>query len=128
MATQAGFFLAPVIYPLGVIPERFHLWLFLWPPTPVIEFARGSVGGWHAADPARARVPRAHGRRPARWRFGHLSPLRREVGGVPVSATLIDVEEVTGLPGSSMQHRYGPGGTWHLGRGALRVTPSASIG
>jgi lipopolysaccharide transport system permease protein len=43
MATQAGFFLAPVIYPLGVIPERFHLWLFLWPPTPVIEFARAAL-------------------------------------------------------------------------------------
>jgi len=43
MATQAGFFLAPIIYPLGVIPERFHLWLFLWPPTPVIEFARSAL-------------------------------------------------------------------------------------
>ena len=43
MATQAGFFLAPIIYPLGVIPERLHLWLFLWPPTPVIEFARAAL-------------------------------------------------------------------------------------
>jgi lipopolysaccharide transport system permease protein len=43
MATQAGFFIAPVIYPLAVIPERFHLWLFLWPPTPVIEFARSAL-------------------------------------------------------------------------------------
>lgn len=43
MATQAGFFVAPIIYPLGVIPERFHLWLFLWPPTPVMEFARGAL-------------------------------------------------------------------------------------
>jgi ABC-type polysaccharide/polyol phosphate export permease len=40
MATTAGFFIAPIIYPLGVIPERFHLWLFLWPPTPIIEFSR----------------------------------------------------------------------------------------
>ncbi len=40
MATTAGFFLAPIIYPLGVIPERFHVWLFLWPPTPIIEFSR----------------------------------------------------------------------------------------
>ena len=40
MAAQAGFFIAPVIYPLGVIPERFHLWLFAWPPTPVMEFSR----------------------------------------------------------------------------------------
>jgi lipopolysaccharide transport system permease protein len=37
---QAGFFLAPVVYPLGILPERFHLWLYLWPPTPVIQFSR----------------------------------------------------------------------------------------
>ena len=37
---QAGFFVAPIIYPLGVIPVRFHLLLYLWPPTPVIEFSR----------------------------------------------------------------------------------------
>lgn len=43
MVTQAGFFVAPIIYPLGVIPERFHPWLYLWPPTPVIEFARAAL-------------------------------------------------------------------------------------
>jgi lipopolysaccharide transport system permease protein len=43
MATQAGFFMAPIIYPLGVIPERFHLWMFAWPPTPVMEFARAAL-------------------------------------------------------------------------------------
>jgi lipopolysaccharide transport system permease protein len=37
---QAGFFVAPIIYPLGVIPERFHFYLYLWPPAPVIEFSR----------------------------------------------------------------------------------------
>ena len=37
---QAGFFLAPIIYPLSILPERFHLYLYLWPPTPVIEFSR----------------------------------------------------------------------------------------
>jgi lipopolysaccharide transport system permease protein len=40
LAIQAGFFLAPVIYPLGIIPEKFHIYLYLWPPTPVIEFSR----------------------------------------------------------------------------------------
>ena len=40
MVMQAGFFLAPIIYPLGVIPERFHFYLYLWPPTPIIEFSR----------------------------------------------------------------------------------------
>jgi lipopolysaccharide transport system permease protein len=37
---QAGFFLAPIIYPLNILPERFHFYLYVWPPTPVIEFSR----------------------------------------------------------------------------------------
>jgi len=37
---QAGFFLAPIIYPLGILPERLHFYLFLWPPTPIVEFSR----------------------------------------------------------------------------------------
>ena len=40
LATQAGFFLAPIIYPLDILPERFHWYLYLWPPTLVIQFAR----------------------------------------------------------------------------------------
>jgi lipopolysaccharide transport system permease protein len=40
VVTQAGFFFAPIIYPLGVIPERYHFYLYLWPPTAVIEFSR----------------------------------------------------------------------------------------
>ena len=40
VVVQAGLFLAPVIYPLGIIPERFQFYLFLWPPTPVIQFTR----------------------------------------------------------------------------------------
>src|SRR6201997_3323379 len=40
MVLQAGFFLAPIIYPLGILPERFHFYLYVWPPTPVIEFSR----------------------------------------------------------------------------------------
>jgi len=37
---QAGFFIAPIVYPLGILPERFHFYLYLWPPTPIIEFSR----------------------------------------------------------------------------------------
>lgn len=37
---QAGFFLAPIVYPLDILPERFHFYLYVWPPTPVIEFSR----------------------------------------------------------------------------------------
>jgi lipopolysaccharide transport system permease protein len=40
MAIQAGFFVAPIIYPLRILPERFHAYLYIWPPTPVIEFSR----------------------------------------------------------------------------------------
>ena len=43
LALQAGFFLAPVIYPLGILPERFHFYLYIWPPTPVIEFSRAAL-------------------------------------------------------------------------------------
>src|SRR5262249_41271070 len=44
----AGFFVAPIIYPLGVLPERFHVYLYLWPPTPVIQFARAVLVDGHA--------------------------------------------------------------------------------
>ena len=37
---QAGFFVAPIIWPIGTVPERFHFYFYLWPPTPIIEFSR----------------------------------------------------------------------------------------
>ncbi|HEX5108482.1 MAG TPA: ABC transporter permease [Vicinamibacterales bacterium] len=40
VVTQAGFFVAPIVYPVGVIPERFHFYLYAWPPTAAIEFSR----------------------------------------------------------------------------------------
>ncbi len=40
VVTQAGFFIAPIVYPLEIVPERFHFLLYLWPPTPVIQFSR----------------------------------------------------------------------------------------
>jgi lipopolysaccharide transport system permease protein len=40
VAIQAGFFVAPIVYPLSIIPERFHFFLYLWPPTPIIQFVR----------------------------------------------------------------------------------------
>ena len=40
VVTQAGFFVAPIIYPLDIIPERYHFYLYLWPPTPIIQFSR----------------------------------------------------------------------------------------
>jgi lipopolysaccharide transport system permease protein len=43
MVTQAGFFLAPIVYPLGIVPERFHFYFYAWPPTPIIEFSRTAL-------------------------------------------------------------------------------------
>jgi lipopolysaccharide transport system permease protein len=40
VVTQAGLFVAPVIYPLAILPERVHAYLYLWPPTAVIQFSR----------------------------------------------------------------------------------------
>jgi len=38
--SQAGFFVAPIVYPIQILPEGLHPYLYLWPPTPVIEFAK----------------------------------------------------------------------------------------
>jgi lipopolysaccharide transport system permease protein len=43
MVTQAGFFLAPIIYPLGIVPEQYHFYFYVWPPTPIIEFSRAAL-------------------------------------------------------------------------------------
>src|SRR5215470_3634877 len=40
VVVQAGLFVAPIIYPIDVLPERFHRLVYLWPPTSVIEFSR----------------------------------------------------------------------------------------
>ena len=47
---QAGFFIAPIIYPLDILPERFHFYLYVWPPTPVIEFSRAALVAGRDAD------------------------------------------------------------------------------
>lgn len=39
-ASQAGFFVAPIVFPIDVLPQGVHPYLYLWPPTPVIEYAR----------------------------------------------------------------------------------------
>lgn len=52
VVSQAGFFVAPIIYPLGILPERFQALLYLWPPTPVIEFSRAVLTGNAVPTPA----------------------------------------------------------------------------
>jgi lipopolysaccharide transport system permease protein len=55
ITTHAGFFIAPIIYPLSVLPERIHHYLYLWPPTPVMQFARAVLIDGHIPT-ARAHV------------------------------------------------------------------------
>ncbi|NPU85306.1 MAG: ABC transporter permease [Syntrophaceae bacterium] len=37
---QAGFFITPIIYPLDIVPHKFHFYLYMWLPTAVIQFSR----------------------------------------------------------------------------------------
>jgi len=53
VAIQAGFFVAPIIYPLSIMPERYHFYLYLWPPTPIIQFSRAVLVD-HAVPTLRA--------------------------------------------------------------------------
>ena len=43
VVAQAGFFVAPIIYPLRILPEHLHFYLYVWPPTPIIEFSRDAL-------------------------------------------------------------------------------------
>ena len=45
LTVQAGFFIAPIVYPLGLVPERLHFYFYLWPPTPIIQFSRSVLIG-----------------------------------------------------------------------------------
>jgi len=40
VAIHAGFFLAPIVYPIERVPEHLRGWLWLWPPTAAIQYAR----------------------------------------------------------------------------------------
>ncbi len=97
MTTQAGFFLAPIVYPLGVIPERYHFYLYLWPPTPAIEFSRAAHGGRRSADSDGARVSGARWRagfsRWASWCSAATRRARRSTSDV--GAPLIEVDAVS---------------------------------
>lgn len=39
-AIQAGFFVAPIVFPIEILPHWLHPFLHLWPLTSVIELAR----------------------------------------------------------------------------------------
>ena len=73
--THAGFFVAPIIYPIDVLPERLHFYLYLWPPTPVILFARSVLVDGKVPCAARARSPDTRsGCRPGRRRADLSQP------------------------------------------------------
>jgi homopolymeric O-antigen transport system permease protein len=38
--SQAGFFVAPIVFPLDILPKGVRPYVYVWPPTPVIEYAR----------------------------------------------------------------------------------------
>ncbi len=38
--SQVGFFIAPIVYPLDILPAKLRLYAFIWPPTSVIMFSR----------------------------------------------------------------------------------------
>ena len=75
VVVQAGFFIAPIIYPLGILPERFHFYLYLWPPTPVIEFSRAVLVARRLPDDERRTcIWRVRRRSCLAGRAGHLPP------------------------------------------------------
>lgn len=89
VVVQAGFFVSPIVYPLDVLPEHLHRWLYLWPPTAVIEFSR-SVLIAGVAPSARARAllvaVAAASLLPARSSIGGSRPPRPSTssgGGAP---------------------------------------------
>ena len=52
VVSHAGFFIAPIIYPLSILPERAHFYLYLWPPTPIILFSRSVLVHGQIPSPA----------------------------------------------------------------------------
>jgi ABC-type polysaccharide/polyol phosphate export permease len=51
VVTQAGFFVVPIIYPIGILPERLHAVLYAWPPTPIVIFSRSVLVDGRAPSP-----------------------------------------------------------------------------
>ena len=123
VVTQAGFFVAPIIYPLSILPERLHLFLYLWPPTPIILFSRSVLVDDQRALGPRARLAGARSRRyPAdgRARLSRSRAARRGVrcdGGRCI--------EVAGVSKSFTHSERAPR---HRARARARLLPAAPAG
>jgi hypothetical protein len=91
---QAGFFLAPVVYPLRIIPERFQFYLYIWPPTAILHFSR-SVLVDNVVPTSRAHLCSLP-RRCARWRSAPSSFDGTRRGRRSISAVaMVEVQSVT---------------------------------
>lgn len=40
---QVGFFFTPIIYPLDIVPHKYHFFMYAWLPTAVIQFSRSVI-------------------------------------------------------------------------------------
>jgi hypothetical protein len=92
---QAGFFVAPVVYPLEILPERLHFYLYCWPrPDPVCSLGAGA--GRHSV-----------GKGPRHARGG----LARVAGGgrAPLQALLPALRGVPVAPARAQPSRWGAG-------------------
>ena len=84
VVTHAGFFVAPIIYPLEILPERLHVYLYLWPPTPIILFSRSVlVDGQMPSLLAHALLTAETLRHPGGW-CGHLQAASATGRGAPL--------------------------------------------
>jgi ABC-2 type transport system permease protein len=61
--TQAAFYATPILYPLQMVPEKFHGWLLLNPAAQIIQDARSvivtptTITTWEVWGPVMAFVP-----------------------------------------------------------------------
>lgn len=51
VATQLGFWLTPIMYPMSKIPDQYRFWMFLNPMSGILEYSRAfliGIGGYTA--------------------------------------------------------------------------------
>ncbi len=85
VVAQAGFFIAPIIYPLSILPERLHFYLYIWPPTPVIMFSRSVLVDASCRAASRTLLLTLEALSVLGDRDPDLPPVRAARGGVRVS-------------------------------------------
>jgi lipopolysaccharide transport system permease protein len=74
---NAWFYLTPIVYPLGLVPERFRTWIELNPLTPLVELYRQALLGpglWPAPGVAGLALFAAVLLAAGLWVFARLKP------------------------------------------------------